>query len=126
MPSETRAFNSTDKLIDQSAKTTTSTTNAGDLAHVGRHRNGFHILQYNEFPRFRFPPRAGMPHPGNRSSVEFVDGWNEPGQLISLRVLLQSKDGQEYQLNPPFRENLQRALCALDKTPWQVCVRARQ
>lgn len=41
-------------------------------------------------------------------------------QLISLRVLLQSSDGQEYQLNPPFRENLQRALCTSDKTPWQV------
>ncbi|CAM9837137.1 unnamed protein product, partial [Ectocarpus sp. 8 AP-2014] len=40
-------------------------------------------------------------------------------KLVSLRVLLPSADGQEYQLNPPFRENLQRALCASDKTPWQ-------
>ncbi|CAN0384981.1 unnamed protein product, partial [Laminaria digitata] len=40
-------------------------------------------------------------------------------QLTSLRVLLPSGDGQEYRLNPPFRENLQRALCASDKTPWQ-------
>ena len=45
-----------------------------------------------------------------------------PPQLVSLRVLLVSDDGQEYRLNPPFRENLQRALCASDKTPWQVCV----
>lgn len=41
-------------------------------------------------------------------------------QLLSLRVLLQKQDGQEYCLNPFFRENLQRALCASDKTPWQV------
>ncbi|CAM9500545.1 unnamed protein product [Ectocarpus sp. 6 AP-2014] len=40
-------------------------------------------------------------------------------KLVSLRVLLPSAGGQEYQLNPPFRENLQRALCASDKTPWQ-------
>lgn len=33
-----------------------------------------------------------------------------------------SDDGQEYRLNPPFRENLQKALCASDKTPWQVCL----
>lgn len=46
----------------------------------------------------------------------------ERPQLVSLRVLLVSDDGQEYRLNPPFRENLQRALCASDKTPWQVCV----
>lgn len=41
-------------------------------------------------------------------------------QLVNLRVLLQSEDGQEYRLNPPFRHNLQQALCASDKTPWQV------
>eukprot|EP00903_Cladosiphon_okamuranus_P007748 g7506.t1 len=40
-------------------------------------------------------------------------------KLVSLRVLLVSDDGQEFRLNPPFRENLQRALCASDKTPWQ-------
>ncbi|CAN0381675.1 unnamed protein product [Ascophyllum nodosum] len=40
-------------------------------------------------------------------------------KLISLRIILQSADGQEYQLNPPFRENLRRALCTANKAPWQ-------
>lgn len=54
-------------------------------------------------------------------------GWLGHGRvkLLSLRVLLQSDDGQEYRLNPPFRENLLKALCASNKTPWQVSHRQR-
>ncbi|CAM9631388.1 unnamed protein product, partial [Discosporangium mesarthrocarpum] len=41
-------------------------------------------------------------------------------KLLNMRVLVQNPtNSAEFQLNPPFRENLQQALCATDKTPWQ-------
>lgn len=74
-----------------------------------------HVRSY-----FHFHGRNRSPALSCSLSLAFPFFSRPTFQLIGLRVLLQSSDGQEYRLNPPFGKNLQRALCASNKTPWQA------